>query len=49
MLKNTDWVTGVVIYTGPESKVMLNSKAAPSKTSNVLHKMNHMLYTVFGL
>ena len=26
---------------------MLNSKAAPSKTSNVLKKMNHMLYTVF--
>ncbi|MEE4247346.1 MAG: hypothetical protein V2I33_18205 [Kangiellaceae bacterium] len=26
---------------------MLNSKDAPSKTSNVLRKMNHMLYTVF--
>jgi phospholipid-transporting ATPase len=36
-----------VIYTGHESKIMLNSKAAPSKVSNVLLKMNKMLYTVF--
>jgi len=27
---------------------MLNSKAPPSKQSNVMFKMNKMLYTVFG-
>jgi phospholipid-translocating ATPase len=48
ILKNTDWIYGIVVYTGPESKVMLNSKATPSKMSNVLRKMNHMLYSVFA-
>lgn len=48
VLKNTDYVYGVVVYTGHESKVMLNSKEAPSKTSNVLRRMNKMLYTVFA-
>lgn len=47
MLKNTDYVNGLVIYTGHESKIMLNSKAAPSKMSNVLRTMNRMLYSVF--
>jgi phospholipid-transporting ATPase len=47
VLKNTDYAIGVVIYTGHESKIMLNSKEAPSKTSNVLLRMNKMLYTVF--
>jgi phospholipid-transporting ATPase len=46
-LQNTDYVHGLVIYTGHESKIMLNSKQAPSKSSNVLKKMNKILYTVF--
>lgn len=48
LLKNTEYVYGVVIYTGHETKVMLNSKKAPSKMSNVLRMMNKVLYTVFG-
>jgi phospholipid-transporting ATPase len=48
VLKNTDYIYGIVVYTGHESKVMLNSKEAPSKTSNVLRRMNKMLYTVFA-
>lgn len=47
ILKNTDYAYGVVVYTGHETKVMLNGKAAPSKMSNVLLKMNKMLYSVF--
>ncbi|CAG9319750.1 unnamed protein product [Blepharisma stoltei] len=46
-LKNTKYIFGIVIYTGSESKIMLNSKEAPSKISNVLRRMNKMLYTVF--
>jgi phospholipid-transporting ATPase len=49
VLKNTDYVTGFVIYTGHETKIMLNSKAAPSKASQVLKKMNKMLYTILTL
>jgi magnesium-transporting ATPase (P-type) len=47
MLKNTEYIIGLVIYTGAESKIMLNSKAPPSKVSNVLRTMNYMLYSVF--
>jgi len=48
LLKNCDYVYGAVIYTGHETKIMLNSVEAPSKTSNVMRTMNNMLYTVFG-
>jgi phospholipid-transporting ATPase len=47
ILKNTDYVYGIVGYTGHETKAMLNSKEAPHKTSNVLHKMNKILYSLF--
>ena len=47
ILKNTDFIYGLVVYTGPETKIMLNSKAPPAKMSNVMRKMNKMLYTVF--
>jgi magnesium-transporting ATPase (P-type) len=30
-LKNTSWVFGIVIYTGHESKLMMNSRKAPLK------------------
>ena len=48
-LRNTERVYGLVIYAGQESKVMLNSKDPPSKTSTVMRKMNRMLYTVFAM
>mmetsp|Transcript_19415 Transcript_19415/g.3173 ORF Transcript_19415/g.3173 Transcript_19415/m.3173 type:complete len:119 (+) Transcript_19415:220-576(+) len=47
VLRNTDFVYGVVVYTGHETKIMLNSKSPPSKVSNVLRKMNKILYSVF--
>jgi phospholipid-transporting ATPase len=46
-LKNSGYAYGAVIYTGHETKSMLNSKEAPSKMSHVLRLMNRMLYTVF--
>ncbi|KAI5073617.1 hypothetical protein GOP47_0011630 [Adiantum capillus-veneris] len=39
-LKNTSWAIGVAVYTGPETKVMLNSAGAQSKRSLLEHKMN---------
>lgn len=47
-LRNTDWIIGFVVYTGHLTKVMLNAKKPPSKTSNVLRIMNKMLYSVFA-
>nr|XP_027188150.1 phospholipid-transporting ATPase 1-like [Cicer arietinum] len=39
-LKNTDWIIGVVVYAGQETKAMLNSAASPSKRSRLECYMN---------
>ncbi|XP_010683474.1 phospholipid-transporting ATPase 1 isoform X2 [Beta vulgaris subsp. vulgaris] len=39
-LKNTEWVIGVVVYTGQETKAMLNSAASPAKRSKLESHMN---------
>eukprot|EP00618_Florenciella_parvula_P035688 CAMPEP_0119475430 /NCGR_PEP_ID=MMETSP1344-20130328/6318_1 /TAXON_ID=236787 /ORGANISM="Florenciella parvula, Strain CCMP2471" /LENGTH=1265 /DNA_ID=CAMNT_0007508957 /DNA_START=65 /DNA_END=3862 /DNA_ORIENTATION=- len=47
ILRNTKWVLGVVIYTGAESKLVLNSREAPSKLSTVEAQVNNMIYFIF--
>lgn len=49
VVKNTDYVYGVVVYTGTDTKIVLNSKPAPRKVSNVLKLMNFILFSIFGL
>ncbi|OBA23478.1 phospholipid-translocating P-type ATPase [Metschnikowia bicuspidata var. bicuspidata NRRL YB-4993] len=39
-LRNTKWVVGVVVYTGLESKIMLNSGITPEKTSKISRELN---------
>ncbi|CAN6448428.1 unnamed protein product [Victoria cruziana] len=39
-LKNTAWAVGVAVYTGKETKAMLNSSGAPSKRSRLEAQMN---------
>ncbi|XP_068668608.1 phospholipid-transporting ATPase 1-like [Aristolochia californica] len=39
-LKNTNWVVGVVVYAGQETKAMLNSAASPAKRSKLEGFMN---------
>ena len=34
-LRNTKWILGLVVYTGEESKVAMNSKETPEKMSNL--------------
>jgi len=48
-LRNIDHCYGLVVYVGSESKIMKNAKKAPKKVSNIMRKMNYMLYTVFGM
>lgn len=48
VLKNTDRAYGLVVYTGADTKIVMNSKKPPSKVSNVMKMMNKILYTVFG-
>jgi len=40
ILRNTDWVIGVVIYTGCDTKVILGSGKTPSKRSKIEKTMN---------
>ena len=43
ILRNTDWVIGIVLYTGADTKIVLNSGATPSKRSRVERQMNPMV------
>ncbi|XP_059157740.1 probable phospholipid-transporting ATPase IA isoform X3 [Physella acuta] len=46
-LKNTSWIYGLVIYTGPQSKLMLNSTSTPLKRSNVEKMTNKQILLLF--
>ncbi|KAJ4952234.1 hypothetical protein NE237_029066 [Protea cynaroides] len=48
-LRNTAYVYGVVIFTGPDSKVMQNSTKSPSKRSRIERKMDYVIYFLFTL
>ncbi|KAG4306223.1 hypothetical protein PORY_000211 [Pneumocystis oryctolagi] len=39
-LKNTKWVIGIVVFTGDETKIMLNAGATPSKRSRIAKNLN---------
>jgi magnesium-transporting ATPase (P-type) len=45
-LRNTPWIWGIVVYTGPETKVMKNSRDAPSKLSILEQTMNKCIMLV---
>ena len=47
-LKNTEYVYGIVLYVGNDTKIMQNSKKAPRKISNMMRMMNNILYSVFA-
>ncbi|KAF9261251.1 phospholipid-translocating P-type ATPase [Marasmius fiardii PR-910] len=53
VLKNTSWVIGVVIFTGEDSKIVMNAGGTPSKRSRIERQMNPMvminLCLIFGL
>lgn len=39
-LQNTEWVLGVVVFTGSETKIMLNSGVTPSKRPRMARELN---------
>ncbi|KAE8450337.1 hypothetical protein EG329_006765 [Mollisiaceae sp. DMI_Dod_QoI] len=39
-LRNTDWILGVVVYTGFDTKIMMNSGITPSKRSRIARELN---------
>lgn len=40
VLRNTQWVIGIVLFTGADTKIALNSGVTPSKRSKVERQMN---------
>lgn len=46
MLKNTEFMIGIAVYTGHHTKLMKNAKRPKSKMSKVLRKMNQILISV---
>ena len=48
ILKNTNWIIGIVVYTGMNNKIILNSKKARLKMSKIEKKLNLYLLFVFG-
>src|SRR6185312_2735420 len=44
VLKNTEWVIGLVIFTGKDTKLALNSGKTPSKRSQIEKQMNIQVY-----
>jgi len=49
ILKNTDWIVGIVVYTGHSTKLMLNSKKGRVKFSTVENKMSRYLIYILIL
>ncbi|KAJ3270267.1 hypothetical protein HK104_004961, partial [Borealophlyctis nickersoniae] len=49
ILRNTKWVIGLAVYTGEDSKIMMNSGATPSKRSKIDRQMNPQVLLSFLL
>ncbi|KAL5793184.1 hypothetical protein ACOSP7_001778 [Xanthoceras sorbifolium] len=47
-LKNTDYIYGVVVFTGHDTKVMQNATDPPSKRSKIERKMDKIVYVLFS-
>ena len=48
ILKNTKWAIGVVVYSGKETKIILNSQRSASKTSHLEILVNKLIIIIFG-
>ncbi|KAE8722027.1 putative phospholipid-transporting ATPase 8 [Hibiscus syriacus] len=47
-LKNTDYIFGVVIFTGHDTKVMQNATDPPSKRTKIEKRMDRIIYVLFS-
>lgn len=49
VLRNTPFAIGVVAYTGPHTKLMMNSGGTPSKRTRIERQMNPQIILIFVL
>ncbi|CAH6719200.1 phospholipid-transporting ATPase Dnf2p [[Candida] jaroonii] len=48
-LRNTKWVVGIVIFTGEDSKIMINAGITPTKQSRLSRELNYYVVINFVL
>jgi len=48
ILKNTNWVFGVIIYSGSNTKIMKNSRTPSKKMSQTYKLIDKLLYVIFS-
>ncbi|KAI8632796.1 phospholipid-translocating P-type ATPase domain-containing protein [Xylariaceae sp. FL1651] len=48
-LRNTDWVLGIVVFTGHDTKIMMNAGVTPSKRARVARELNFNVLLNFGI
>lgn len=52
-LRNTEWILGVVVFTGSDTKIMMNSGITPSKRSRIIRELNWKVianfFILFGI
>jgi phospholipid-translocating ATPase len=48
-LRNTDYIYGIAVFTGHDTKVMQNAMSAPSKRSKIERKMDKIVYLLLAL
>ncbi|KAK3393077.1 hypothetical protein B0H63DRAFT_457321 [Podospora didyma] len=48
-LRNTDWALGVVIFTGHDTKIMMNAGITPSKRARIARELNFNVICNFGI
>ncbi|KAJ1938325.1 phospholipid transporting ATPase, partial [Linderina pennispora] len=49
VLRNTRWAVGVAIFTGDDTKIMMNAGETPSKRSRIERMMNYQVLSQFCL
>lgn len=48
-LRNTKWAMGIVVFTGPDTKIMLNAGVTPTKKSRISRDLNVSVFINFTL
>jgi len=48
-LRNTEWALGVVIFTGHDTKIMMNAGITPSKRARIARELNFNVICNFGV
>ncbi|KAK3903448.1 hypothetical protein C8A05DRAFT_43319 [Staphylotrichum tortipilum] len=48
-LRNTEWALGVVVFTGHDTKIMMNAGITPSKRARIARELNFNVICNFGI